>query len=168
MASRRGLVVTAGILGAVTAASFAVWLVPQGVESPSFVVTDHEAHLDGVKNIHTTIMGDLDAGYGRMLAGEIEADEYAIMAEASSEQVRSLIIETIAVDPPAEWRESYGAYVEALRQYNTYIRETAAAATVIAGGGDQGVAALEEALARASKYRTAAVDLILQSDGARP
>jgi len=168
MASRKGLAVTAGILGAVTAASFAVWLVPQAAENPSFIVTDHGAHLDGVRNIHTTIMDDMDAGYGRMLAGEIEADEYAAMAVVSSEQVRSLIIETITVDPPAEWRESYGAYVEALRQYNTYIRETVAVATEIAGGGDQGIAALEEAFAEASKYKTASVDLILQSDNARP
>lgn len=175
MGSRRGLAVTAGILGAVTAASFAVWIVPQGAEEASFVVTDHGAHLDGVKNIHATIMDDMDEGYGRMLAGEIEADEYAVMAEASSEQMRAMIVGTISADPPAEWRQSYEAYIEALRQYNTYIRETAAVAAKIAaggagagGGGEQGAEELARDLDAASRYKTAAIDLIIESDRARP
>ena len=175
MGSRRGLAVTAGILGAVTAASFAVWIVPQGAEEASFVVTDHGAHLDGVKNIHATIMDDMDEGYGRMLAGEIEADEYAVMAEASSEQMRAMIVGTISADPPAEWRQSYEAYIEALRQYNTYIRETAAVAAKIAaggagggGGGERGAEELARDLDAASRYKTAAIDLIIESDRARP
>lgn len=176
MASRRGLAVTAGILGAVTAASFAVWLVPQGYDSPSFVVTDHAAHLDGVKNIHATIAADLDGGYARLLAGEIRADEYAVMAEASSEQVRSLIIDTVSADPPAEWQESYSAYVEALRQYNTYIRETvaaaageAAAAGAASPSGGQGDAeGPGQAGEEASRYRDAADALAARSDQARP
>lgn len=168
MASRRGVVITAGILGAVTVASFAVWLVPQGYEGASFVVSDHAVHLDGVKNIHATIMADLDEGYEGLLAGEIGAAEYAEMAEASSGQVRQLIIDTIAADPPGEWAESYEAYVEALRQYNTYIRETTVVASAVEEAGHAAAEAVAEASESAAAYGPAVGDLIERSDSARP
>ena len=168
VASRRGLAVTAGILGAVTAASFAVWLVPQGNDGASLVVSDHGAHLDGVKNIHATIMADLDEGYEGLLAGEITAAEYAEMAEVSSGQVRQLIIDTIAADPPGEWLESYEAYVEALRQYNTYIRETTVVASAIDEAGHLAAGAVAEAAESAAAYEPAVEGLIGRSDGARP
>ena len=168
VASRRGLAVTAGILGAVTAASFAVWVVPQGNDGASLVVSDYGSHLDGVKNIHATIMADLDEGYEGLLAGEITAAEYGEMAEASSGQVRQLIIDTIAADPPAEWLESYEAYVEALRQYNTYIRETTVVASAIDEAGHLAAGAVAEAAESAAAYGPAVEGLIGRSDEARP
>lgn len=168
MASRRGIVITAGILGAVTAASFAVWLVPQGYDGTSFVVSDHALHLDGVKNIHAIIMADLDEGYDALLAGEIEAAEYAEMAEASSGQVRQLIIDTIGADPPGEWAESYEAYVDALRQYNTYIRETTVVASAIEEAGHLAAGSVAEASESAAAHGPAIDELIARSDSARP
>lgn len=168
MGSRRGIAITAGILVAVTAASFAVWLVPQEYMGASFVVSDHAVHLDGVKNIHATIMADLDVGYEALLAGEIEAAEYAEMAEVSSGQVRQLIIDTIGADPPQEWVESYEAYVEALRQYNTYVRETTVVASAIDEAGHLAADAVAEAAESAASYEPAVGELIGRSDSARP
>ena len=48
MASRKGVVLTVIILAAITAASFSLWLIPQNYEA-TFVVTDYESYLDGVK-----------------------------------------------------------------------------------------------------------------------
>ena len=168
VASRRGLAVTAGILVAVTAASFAVWIVPQGSDGPSLAVSDHRAHLDGIRNIHATIMADMDEGYEGLLAGEVGAAEYGEMAEASSEQVRQLIIDTIAADPPDEWLESYGAYAEALRQYNTYIRETAFVASAIDDAGHLAADAVREAAESAASYEPAVGDMMQRSEAARP
>ena len=168
MSSRKGLAVTAGILVAVTAASFAVWVVPQGPDGPSLVVSDHEAHLDGVKNIHAIIMDDLDEAYGRLLSGGIGPAEYGEMADASSGQVRQLIIDTVSADPPNEWLESYEAYVEALRQYNTYIRETTVVASAIEEAGHLAADAVAESAESAAAYGPAVEGLIARSDSARP
>ena len=152
---------------AVTAASFAVWL-PQGGDGPSLVVSDHAAHLDGIKNIHATIMTDLDEAYEGLLAGEIGAAEYGEMAEVSSGQVRQLIIDTVSADPPDEWLESYEAYVEALRQYNTYIRETTVVASAIEEAGHLAAGAVAESAESAAAYVPAVEDMIERSDSARP
>lgn len=168
MASRGGIAITAGILVAVTAASFAVWVMPQGNDGRSLVVSDHAAHLDGIKNIHATIMADLDEGYEGLLAGEVGAAKYAEMAEVSSGQVRQLIIDTIGADPPDEWVESYEAYVEALRQYNTYIRETTVVASAIDEAGHLAAEAVAEASESAASYEPAVEELIERSDSARP
>ena len=54
MASKKGIAVTAIILAAITGASFLLWIVPQDVET-TFVVSDYENYLDGVKNIHEVL-----------------------------------------------------------------------------------------------------------------
>jgi len=54
MASKKGITITAIILAAITGASFLLWIVPQDVET-TFVVSDYENYLDGVKNIHEVL-----------------------------------------------------------------------------------------------------------------
>jgi hypothetical protein len=51
MASKKGIAITAIILAAITGASFLLWIVPQENDT-TFIVTDYEGYLDGVKNIH--------------------------------------------------------------------------------------------------------------------
>ena len=51
MASKKGIVTTVIILAAITGASFLLWVIPQDYET-TFVVSDYEGYLDGVKNIH--------------------------------------------------------------------------------------------------------------------
>ena len=48
MASKKGIIVTAIILAAITGASFLLWLVPQENET-TFVVSDYGEYLDSVK-----------------------------------------------------------------------------------------------------------------------
>ena len=59
MASKKGVILTIGILAVITGTSFLVWLMPQNNEI-SIVVSDFESHLDGVKEIHRTISEGLD------------------------------------------------------------------------------------------------------------
>ena len=51
MASKKGISLTIGVLAAITMASFVFWFLPQNSEI-TFVVSDFESHLDGVKNVH--------------------------------------------------------------------------------------------------------------------
>lgn len=165
MASRRGVLATAAILGAITAASFAVWLFPQSFET-SFVVSDFEAHLDGVKSIHAVIGEDLDAEFQRMLDGDIPPDEYIRMAETSSEQINSQIIRIVESDPVEDWQSSYTSYMESLRQSNSHIRETIVLANKIKSGAQE--AELADALGALEKLKSRAAGLAAESDSSRP
>ena len=162
------LAATAGVLGAVAVAGTVAWLASQVYDDASFVAIDHASRLDGIKNTHLAIMDDLDGGYGRLLAGEIGVGEYVEMANASSDRVRSLISEAKAATPRNEWRDSYRAYVEALRQYDVHVRDTVEVASAMAGSGGQEFRSIASAMESASASKTAAVDRIIQSEMARP
>ena len=162
MASRKGIVVTAGILGVITVASFLVWALPVQYES-SFVVTDFEAHLDGIESIRNIIIEDLDAGLEGLASGAIPADEYTRMAETATIQINEQIILIVESGPPPEWEESYISYMEALRHSNSYVRETIVVAGMIRDGADPG-----EAQDSADGWKDAAEELVRQSQQSRP
>ncbi|MEM3064614.1 MAG: hypothetical protein QW177_04495 [Candidatus Nitrosotenuis sp.] len=123
MRSTKGLVITGIILGGITAASFAVWLVPQNIQT-RFVVTDAKEQLDAIVEQQKTISETVSEEFDKMYRGEITPDNYISIAEISSSQINSLIISTIESDVPSEWHSSYLSMAESMRSYNSYIRET--------------------------------------------
>ena len=62
MASKKGITITVIILASITAASFLLWVVPQENNS-TFIVTDYEGYLDGVKNIHEVLQESIDSNF---------------------------------------------------------------------------------------------------------
>jgi len=68
MASKKGISLTIGILAAITMASFVFWFLPQNSEI-TFVVSDFESHLDGVKNVHVVISEAVDTEFQNLLDG---------------------------------------------------------------------------------------------------
>ncbi|ABK78103.1 hypothetical protein CENSYa_1481 [Cenarchaeum symbiosum A] len=161
MASKKGMIITGGILAVITLASFLTWLVPQATNQ-SFVITDYGAHLDGVENIHSIILLDLDADLQRLYDGGMESDDYILMAEVASSQVNSQVIGLVESGAPEEWQASYIEYMEALRQTNSYIRETMVVAESMKDGGPG------EGQDRAEQAKSAIQDLIDASRAARP
>lgn len=161
MRSTKGFIITGIILGAITAASFAVWLVPQNTQT-SFVVTDAEQQLDAIieqqKIIIETIAEELD----KMHNGEITPDNYISIAEISSSQINSFIIATIESDVPSEWHDSYLAIVESMRSYNSYIRETIVIAEKLKSDANADItqekAKLDEFLRQSEEYLAASND----------
>ena len=165
MASKKGISITIGILGAITAASFLAWSIPQTYET-SFVVSDFENHLDGVQNIHSTISEDLDENLQKLVDGSISPEEYIQAAETSTSQINSQIIQIVESSPTEEWQESYINYMESLKQSNTYIRETIVFANMIKDGVEE--AKLDEALDSANQLKSDVQNLIDASSEARP
>ncbi|MEM3136125.1 MAG: hypothetical protein QXW37_05300 [Candidatus Nitrosotenuis sp.] len=155
MRSTKGFVITGIILGAITAVSFAVWLVPQNTQT-KFVVTNAEEQLDAIidqqKTITETIAEELEKMYG----GEITPDDYISIAEISSSQINSFIITTIESDVPSEWHDSYLAIAESMRSYNSYIRETIVIAEKLKSNANADItqekAKLDEFLRQSEKY----------------
>lgn len=162
MASRRGIAATAGMLALVTAASFAIWLVPQGVPGGTVVVSDHAANLDGVEDRRAALAAGVSGRLAGVMGGAVSADEHAELARESSVIAKSELAALLRTQAPPEWRASYAAAAESLRELGAYMSESIAVARAAErGGGPPDTGRLEEAL-RASAERA------IESLGARP
>lgn len=133
MASKKGIVITAVILGAIAAGSSVVWILPQNGGS-SVVVSDYGNEIDGVKERHALIMDEMDSDLKGLLNKTLSPDDFVTMAQTSSSQTTSLISELIEANPPPEWRTSYLTYDEALKKYNDYLTETISLADKMKSG----------------------------------
>lgn len=121
--SKRGIVLTVVILAVITAASFIVYIVPQN-SGVVFVTTDYEAHLDSTANIHSTLQASFQEQYDMVLNGHITMDEYVMAAQVLSDQTVEQISILVTSNPPPEWSDSYSAYTESLRAFNSMLRES--------------------------------------------
>lgn len=133
MASKKGIAVTIIILVSITLASFIFWLIPQENEA-TFSVSDYQNYLDGVKNVHGVLDQEIDSSFNDLIQGDIHSDEYIIKAEITSGQVVEQISNLVTSKPSEEWQESYINYMDALRKFNSQIRETVVLAEIINSG----------------------------------
>src|SRR5947209_18411214 len=136
MATRKGIVVTAIILVAISAASFVIWIVPQNRGS-SFVVSDYKSELESVRERQTLIATEMESGLKELLDKTLPPDDFVTRAQTSSTQVTSLITELIESNPPVEWRESYLNYDESLKKYNEYLTESISLAKKMKGRSEE-------------------------------
>lgn len=166
MASKKGIVVTAAVLAGITAASFLAWL--PGSNDSTFVVSDYKEYLDGVMNIQDVLLTSIDIEFAKMLDGEITPADYISSAETTSSQVTAQISEFIKSKPPEEWQESYIAYGEALKVFNSFIVETEVLANVLEKDGEIPPERMQDAIREIDRLR---VELEMHkdlSDMARP
>ena len=96
MASKKGIAVTIAILVGVVAASFLVYLLPEDT-TMKISVSDFEKHLDITKERASMEVTGIDDSFKKLMSDEIDPDEYASIAEISSSQINSLIIELTTV-----------------------------------------------------------------------
>lgn len=165
MASKKGILLTIIILAVITSASFLIWFLP-GNNEMAVIVSDFESHLDRVKNIHGVIKETLDNEFQNLLNEKISPREYVDLAEASSAQINSQIIELVESRAAGEWQESYINYIESLKQYNSYIRETIVAASMIEDGTQSNE--MENIIQKINEFKANSESFILKSDNSRP
>lgn len=132
MATKKGIIITAVVLAAISGASFVVWFLPQNHGS-SIMVSDYKSELDSVKERHSLIIADMESSLNGLLDKSVSPDNFTSQAQISSAQVTSLITEMVESNPPAEWKQSYGTYYESLKKYNDYLAETISLANKIKG-----------------------------------
>ncbi len=123
MKQKKGLIVTLIILGAITAGSFTIWMMPQGAQT-KIIVSDAKENLDGIIDQQKTVADSMSEEFAKMADSQITPDNYIGIAQISSSQVNSFIITIVQSDIPEQWRESYSAYTGYLRAYNSYLQET--------------------------------------------
>ena len=111
------------ILAAITAGSFTIWLTPQTTQT-RFIISDAKENLDEIIEQQKTVSDSISEEFTRTLNSQITPDNYINIAQISSSQVNSFIIKIVQSDVPEEWRQSYSAYADFLRAYNSYLQET--------------------------------------------
>ncbi len=164
MASKKGIVITIIILAGITAGSFLFWVIPQETQI-SLTVSDYENYLDGVKEIHSILDQTISTEFQNLKDGNISSDEYLQIADVTSTQVSSQISEFVTSKPPNEWQDSYISYMDALRNFNSYVTETKVYANLVKEGKtDQ----FEETLNKIQTYKSESENLIELSDNSRP
>ena len=153
------------ILVAITTASFFVWLTPQSYDA-TFVVSDFKSHLDGIKEIHRVLADGIEKEFQKMLNGDITPDQYIEVAEISSSQINSQIIQLVESKASQEWQESYLNYLEALRATNSNMRETIVVANMIKENADK--QNVDEVLKKIDQLKEESKSFVSASDSARP
>jgi len=165
MASKKGITITAIILAAITGASFLLWIVPQDVET-TFVVSDYENYLDGVKNIHEVLEESIEIEYEDLRTREISPQAYISVTEVISSQVTTQISEFVTSKPSEEWQTSYINYMEALKSFNSYIVETKVLAKMIENESTEDE--MEGTLKKIDMLKSESIEFVKMSDQSRP
>ena len=162
--SKKGFIITAGVLAAITAGSFAIWFIPQNNQS-GIVISNPKDELDALIDQKKAIAESDATEFDKMLSGQITPENYIAIAEISSSQIRSMIISVTEPDVPGEWKQSYSALGDSLRAYNTYLRETTVIAEKLKADPSADVT---QERANLEQYLTQAQDSLAASNGARP
>jgi len=165
MASKKGIAITAIILASITAASFLLWVVPQENNS-TFIVTDYEGYLDGVKNIHEVLQESIDIEYRNLQDGKISPSEYIIITEVTSSQVTTQISEFVTSKPSEKWQESYISYMNGMKKFNQYIIETKVLANQIENGSID--SKISDTVDKIESIKLESIEYIKKSNELRP
>ena len=165
MGSRKGIAVTIAILVGVVAASFLVYLIPEDT-TMKITVSDFGKHLDITKERATMESSSIDESFKKLMKNDMSQDEYIRIAEVSSSQINSLIIELTNSGATQEWTESYVNYIGALKKLSDMITETIVVASLI--DNDDNSDSINEIIAKIHQLETESLELTKKSDAARP
>ena len=165
MASRKGIGVTIAILVGVVAASFLVYLIPEDT-TMKITVSDFGEHLDITKERALMESSSIDESFKKLMGNDMNRDEYIRIAEISSSQILTLIIELKDSGATQEWTESYVNYIGALKKLNEMITETIVVANLM--DNDDNSNSINEIIDKIHQLKTESLDLTKKSDAARP
>jgi len=165
MASRKGIGVTVAILVGVVAASFLVYLIPEDT-TMKITVSDFGEHLDITKERALMESSSIDESFKKLMENDMDQDEYIRIAEVSSSQILTLIIELKDSGATQEWTESYVNYIGALKKLNEMITETIVVANLM--DSDDNSNSINEIIDKIHQLKTESLDLTKKSDVARP
>ena len=165
MASKKGIGVTIAFLVGVVAASFLVYLIPEDT-TMKITVSDFGEHLDITKERALMESSSIDESFKKLIEKDMNQDEYIRIAEVSSSQILTLIIELKDSGATQEWTESYVNYIGALKKLNEMITETIVVANLM--DSDDNSNSIDEIIDKIHQLKTESLDLTKKSDAARP
>ena len=165
MASKKGIIITAIILAAITGARIMIWQIPTNPQM-SVVVSDFESHIVGIDERFKIISNAVDESFEQMINDEISPNDYISIAEVSSSQINSQIIELVESEAGDEWFDSYLNNLESLRKYNSYIMETIVLANLLNDGNS--ISDQKELVTKIEQLKQESIDYANLSLSTRP
>lgn len=122
MASKKGIVLTAGIAAAIIGSSFLIWYIPQSnpgtfIDAPR---TDSEV-IGDVYARHNDLATDIDARFEQWKNDEPAAGDMSAHLGSAKSQIEEMQRNLDSRQPAQEWQESYDIYVQALDAYEAYL-----------------------------------------------
>ena len=167
MGSKRGIIITVGILVAITTASFMVWIDNPTNTEMTLVVTDFENHQEGISERHKIISNAIEESFSELMNEKISADEYIKIAEVSSSQNNALLMELVYSDAPEEWQESYINRITSLKSFEAYIIETMVMAEFL-WSDDGDFQQKDVILDKIEKFKEESIQYAQMADSAKP
>ena len=129
-------------------------------------VSDFGEHLDITKERALMESSSIDESFKKLMENDMKLDEYIRIAEVSSSQILTLIIELKDSGATQEWTESYVNYIGALKKLNEMITETIVVASLM--DNDDNSNSINEIIDKIHQLKTESQDLTKKSDVARP
>jgi len=166
MASRKGVAVTIAILVGVAIFAYSLPFLIAFDTEMKIIVSDFGEHLDITKERALMESSSIDESFKKLKENDMNQDEYIRIAEVSSSQILSLIIELKDSGATQEWTESYVNYIGALKKLNEMITETIVVANLM--DSDDNSNSINEIIDKIHQLKTESLDLTKKSDAARP
>tara|TARA_B110000014_G_C20003978_1_gene520343 strand:- start:252 stop:779 length:528 start_codon:yes stop_codon:yes gene_type:complete len=167
MGSKRGIIITVGILIAITIASFMVWIDNPTNTEMTIVVTNFENHQEGISERHKIISNAVEESFSELMNEKISAEEYIKIAEISSSQNNALLMELVYSDAPEEWQESYINRITSLKSFEAYVIETMVMAEFLWSDGED-FQQKDELLDKIEKLKEESIQYAQMADSAKP
>ena len=166
MASKKGVVVTIAILVGVAIFAYSLPFLIAFDTEMKIIVSDFGEHLDITKERALMESSSIDESFKKLIENDMNQDEYIRIAEVSSSQILTLIIELKDSGATQEWTESYVNYIGALKKLNEMITETIVVANLM--DSDDNSNSINEIIDKIHQLKTESLDLTKKSDAARP
>ena len=166
MASRKGIAVTIAILVGVAVFAYSLPFLIAFDTEMKITVSDFGKHLDITKERSAMEYSSIDESFEKLMENKMSSDEYIRIAEVSSSQINSLIVELTNSGATQEWTESYINYIGALKKLNEKITETIVVANLINSNDNSNT--INEIMVKIHQLETESFDLMEKSDDARP
>jgi len=166
MASKKGIAVTIAILVGVAVFAYSLPFLIAFDTEMKITVSDFGKHLDITKERSAMEYSSIDESFEKLMENKMSSDEYIRIAEVSSSQINSLIVELTNSGATQEWTESYINYIGALKKLNEKITETIVVANLINSNDNSN--AINEIIVKIHQLETESFDLMEKADDARP
>ena len=167
MASRKGIAVTIAILVGVAIFAYSLPFLIAFDTEMKITVSDFGKHLDITKERAAMEYSSIDESFEKLMEKKTSPDEYIKIAEVSSSQINSLIIELTSSGASQEWSESYVNYIGALKKLNEKITETIVVANLMPVDYSNSIS-INEILADINDLEIESLGLMKRSDDTRP
>jgi hypothetical protein len=121
--TKKGIALTAAIMGGFVAASFLVYLIPTQ-QNTIIQPTDPEAELIFAMDRNRAIVDNMKTTLDMWKNNQLSKEGFSESAAAASSQINDLTLELRRTAVPQEWSDSYVLFIQALENYKAYFEKT--------------------------------------------